>query len=145
MTNRLFWHAVLLLAVACWGCSKPRLGEPRMKTYPVTGVVTVDGEPAAFLEIECHPESDTELKRPVIAVTNTEGRFSIGTYESGDGLPEGSYVLTFKWVEMGIAAVDKLKGAYADPQKSDYKVTVVAGETTDIGEIELSSEGAGKK
>jgi 5-hydroxyisourate hydrolase-like protein (transthyretin family) len=104
----------------------------------------VDGEPAASLEIECVPESDAELKRPVISVTDAEGKFSIGTYESGDGLPEGTYVLVFRWVELGIGATDKLKGAYADPKKSEFKVTVAAGETNDLGEIALSSSGPEK-
>jgi hypothetical protein len=136
---------MFLVLVVCWGCSRPRLGEPRMKTYPVKGAVTVDGEPAALVEIECTPESGSGLQRPVVSVTDREGKFSIGTYESGDGLPEGNYVLTFKWVELGIGTKDKLRGAYADPKKSEHTFTVAEGQVTDLGIIDLSSRGPDKK
>ena len=76
----------------------------------------------------------------MIATTDADGRFSISMYQKGDGLPEGTYRLTFKWEEFGIPIKDKLNRAYTDPLKSTYKVTVTAGEPNDLGLIELSTK-----
>lgn len=131
----------VLLAVAAVGCSKKPQGGPRFKTYPVTGTVTVDGEGIPFISIECHPGPDSEIRFPVSASTKEGGEFSIGTYESGDGLPAGSYTLTFTWlVPGGVAAKDNLNGAYSDKSKSEYKFTVEEGDPTDLGVIELKTK-----
>jgi hypothetical protein len=131
---------MLLLALLVAGCSEEQRGAPRLKTYPVTGTVLVDGVPAASLTVECHPEPGAQLKHEVATFTDENGKFSIGTYESKDGLPEGTYALAFIWPEMGIVAKDKLKGAYADYKKSEHKVTVVTGQPNDLGEINLKTK-----
>jgi hypothetical protein len=132
--------ALLLLALILAGCSSEQRGGPRMATYPVTGIVTVDGKPAAQLTVECHPEPGAQLKHEVATLTDDQGKFSIATYEAGDGIPEGSYKLAFIWIEPGIAARDRLKGAYADKKKSTHTVTVVKGQPTDLGTIELTTK-----
>ncbi|WP_373653146.1 MULTISPECIES: hypothetical protein [unclassified Schlesneria] len=125
------------------GCAPAQQGGPRIETTPVTGIVEVDGEPAENLLVECHPLPGTEtIKYPLTALTDAEGRFSMSMYQAGDGLPEGTYNLAFVWEEMGIPPKDRLKGAYADPKKSKHQLTVVSGESNDIGLIELSTKGA---
>jgi hypothetical protein len=134
----------LIFSLLITGCSQPPRGGPREKTYPVTGVVVVDGEPTEMVEVVCHPDGESsKIKYDVSTMTDKDGQFSLTTYQSGDGLPEGTYILTFKWMEPGFVPKDKFKGAYADPTKSTQKVTVVTGQKNDLGEIELSSKGPG--
>ena len=90
------------------GCSEPQRGGPRVNTAPVSGIVTVDGQPAAFLQVDCHPEAGSEIKYPISAVTDDKGNFAFTTYEANDGLPPGSYTLTFSWLEPGIVQVTSL-------------------------------------
>lgn len=140
MANRGTVGAMLLMLMA--GCSSAKhISVPRHETTPVTGIVLVDGEPAAALTVECHPSTGSEtIKHPVIAMTDMEGNFAFGMYEAGDGLPEGTYNLAFVW-DANMVQKDKLNRAYADPNKTGYKVTVVAGESNDLGTIELSTKG----
>ena len=137
---------VLLLSAGC--ASNTLLGGPRLETHSVTGIVQIDGVPAENVEVTCHPEANSSgIKYPVMGVTNKEGVFSLTTYTTGDGLPEGTYVLTFIWFEAAMtlaAPKDLLKGAYTDPKKSTHTIKVVKGQTTDAGVIELSSKGAAK-
>ncbi|MFH1922367.1 MAG: hypothetical protein ABIP48_21095 [Planctomycetota bacterium] len=36
--------------------------------------------------------------------------------------------------------LDKLKGKYSDPAKSEFKVTVTEGQPTDMGRFELTTK-----
>ena len=136
---------ILFAVVLMIGCSKPQRGGPREKTFPVTGVVEVDGEAAEGIEVACHPDpGSSAIKYPVTTFTDANGAFSVGTYQSGDGLPEGKYTLAFKWEVPGPGTpINKLSRVYADPAKSTHKVTVVKGEPNDLGTIELSTKGPG--
>ena len=127
------------------GCHQPPQGGPRLPTSPVTGVVLIDGNPVEMVEVTCQADGDSAaIKYPLSTMTNKEGKFALTTYTSGDGLAEGTYVLTFKWLELSLAPVDKFKGAYADVKKSKHKITVEKGKKCDAGTIELSSKGPGK-
>lgn len=128
--------------LALVGCSAEPPGPPRFETSPVTGIVHVDGSPAELVEVECHPASDSSaIKYTISTTTNSEGVFTLTTYEASDGLPEGTYTLCFKWLEPALVPKDKFKGAYADPKKSKQTITVVKGQETKIGTIELLSTG----
>ena len=108
------------------------------RKFSATGIVNVDGNPQPGVLVECHPEPGGEIQRPLSGHTDEEGKFSISTYEAGDGLPQGAYTLTFQWmVAQGLTSIDKFKGTYADPKKSEYKLTVNEGEPNDLGVIEL--------
>lgn len=134
--------AMLLISVLCTGCSSKRKGEPRLKTTPVKGIVHVDGEPAIALTVECHPSSsNSAIKYPVLAMTDADGKFALGMYEAGDGLPEGEYSLVFTWLEIGLAQKDRLKGYYSLPAKSKTKITIADGKAEDLGVINLSTKG----
>ena len=77
-------------------------------------------------------------------MTDVEGKFAISTYQSGDGLPEGEYALTFMWGQLNLISKsyggpDKLNGRYLNAQTSEHRVTVEAGDPIDLGRIELST------
>ena len=122
------------------GCSEPQRGGPRVNTAPVSGIVTVDGQPAAFLQVDCHPEAGSEIKYPISAVTDDKGNFAFTTYEANDGLPPGSDTLTFSWLEPGIVQKDRLKGAYMDPRKSKQKISVIKGQDNPLGTMALTTK-----
>lgn len=137
---------LLLLAGICLSClACAEEGSPRKETYPVTGEVYVDGEPANYLAVTCHDVNGTDTAMPTVssAFTGPDGKFSISTYESGDGVPAGDYVLTFMWGELNALSgryggPDKLKGRYAEPKKSEVRFKVEPGQPTDLGRIELT-------
>ncbi len=144
MTRRFLGYGFVFVAMLfVVGCSRPQRGGPRLATSPVFGTVNVDGQPTEMVEVNCHPEGDTsKIKYTVTSMTDKAGKFTLGTYEGGDGLPEGTYTLSFKWIETGFAPKDKFKGAYADPAKSEHKITIHGGkaEKIDLGVIELKSK-----
>ncbi|MEZ6131614.1 MAG: hypothetical protein R3C59_23330 [Planctomycetaceae bacterium] len=126
------------------GCGKPPKGGPREATYPITGVVTVDGNPETQVQVTCHPVSESKLSAPSVAYTNADGEFSIGTYEAGDGAPAGDYKLTFRWGQINLMTGrydgDKFKGKYAKVESSEFPVTVTEGQECDLGPIALTTK-----
>jgi hypothetical protein len=141
MRSRLAWVVVSTLLI-CAGCGREPRGGPRVETFPVTGTVLVNGTPAAGLLVAGHPQGESEIKHRLACNTDDQGKFTLGTYESADGLPEGQYKLTFEWMEGTMLGpeTDKLKGAYADPKESQYSVTVTSGEENDLGDILLTTK-----
>jgi hypothetical protein len=140
------WIVLLMLSFAVGaGCSDK--GPQRVKTFPVKGVILVDGKPAGNLAIECHNVNGMDKQNPTMsqALTDEQGKFSIGTYEAGDGVPAGDYSLTFLWGDwqpfsMTYGGPDKLKDRYRDPKTSPAKFTVKPGVPTELGEIKLTTE-----
>lgn len=124
------------------GCSKP--GPYRKETFPVKGRVLVDGQPVQNLAVICVLLSEADKEHPTESqcFTAKDGSFQIGTYESKDGVPEGEYVLIFKWGEWNVFSRsydgDKLNGRYTDPKNSAVKFTVEDG-PTELGEIKLTT------
>lgn len=134
----------LVVCVVCTSCDK---GPPRKATFPVTGTVLVDGKPVDQLAIRCISVAGIDTKDPTESATftDTEGKFQIATYQQGDGVPVGSYVLTFEWgqwnyISMQYGGPDKLKGKYADAETSTTKFEVQEGQPTDLGTIQLTTK-----
>jgi hypothetical protein len=81
------------LAAAAWvtvgivlvGCSKPS----RPPTYPVTGTVTSQGRPLAGAVITFVPTG--EDGEAASAITDSEGKYALTTWESEDGARPGEY------------------------------------------------------
>ncbi len=137
------WAVILVVGLVCGACSK----EPERKaTFPVTGVIKVDGQIVADLAVRCHDTKGIDKADPTesAAKTDAEGKFQISTYKSGDGMPVGDYVLTFAWGEINLISMqysgDKFNGKYADPATSPHKFTVKEGVPTDLGTIELTTK-----
>jgi hypothetical protein len=134
---------VLVLCVVCCSCEKE---PPRKATYPVTGTVLVDRQPVDQIAIRCISVAGIDQKDPTESATFTdaEGKFKISTYKSGDGVPVGSYVLTFQWGQWNLISRqyggDKFNGKYADTKTSTIKFDVKEGQPTDLGTIELTTK-----
>jgi len=134
------WGIILLA-----GCGKDP-GITRVKTVPVTGQVKVDGEPQALLAVRAKPVSgDTPTGTTPSAFTSEDGRFTLTTYETGDGIPPGAYKLTFQLGKVnmmtGKYGGDLFNGKYSDPATSEVSVTVTeTSEPIDVGIIELNTK-----
>lgn len=135
----------LLVTVPCVSCSQK---DPNRKaTVPLTGEVYVDGKAANALEVTCHDVKGMDMKNPTVsqAYTKEDGKFAVSTYQQGDGVPEGEYVLTFVWGKMQplgntYGGPDKLKGRYKDPKESKVRVKVEKGKPADVGRVELTTK-----
>lgn len=139
------WFVLVLIWIGV-GCSEDS-GPNRLQTFPVKGVVRVDGKPAESLAINCHNVKGLDPKNPTLpqALTDKDGKFQIGTYSSGDGVPEGEYTLTYMWGDwqpfsMTYGGPDKLKDRYNKPENSPTKFKVEKGKPTDLGTIELTTK-----
>jgi len=83
-----FWYGGacwLLLPVALLvGCSE------QQELAPVTGIVTVDGEPVANAQVLFM----SSQHRPAAGETDANGRYVLSTYKNGDGAAIGSHNVT---------------------------------------------------
>jgi hypothetical protein len=119
----------------------------RKPTFPLTGTVRVDGAPAEgvlvkITDVDGHDPSDPTFST---AYTDPQGKFQLSTYDAGDGVPEGEYLVTFMWgqvnpLTMQFGGPDKLQGRYDDPETSEFRVKVEAGKPTEMGEIQLTTK-----
>jgi hypothetical protein len=123
----------LAALVASAGC-----GDGKIRRYPVTGTVTVDGKPAdGALVIFCpvNPTGELEHLRPA-GKADAAGTFSLTTIETGDGAPAGDYKVLVQWPtpvqnaneDRGGRArsrgPDRLKGKYYNLEKTPLTAKV---------------------
>ena len=153
-TGSFQWVCAVVCVCLCFaGCSDgPRQPENQKVTIKTQGVITIDGEPGAYVQIKFHPkgggdESNRSFSR---AVTDENGKFTVTTYLDGDGLPPGEYNLTFEQYERTLAMgdggrPDLLQGLYANPKKSQHTVTIPElseeEQPYDMGTIDLAGPG----
>ena len=110
-------------------------------TYPATGRLTINGQPAAGALVQLVAGGagpDVRNSRPW-GVVAADGTFALSTYEGEAGAPPGDYRLTITWpVDASVlGSPDRLKGKYAAAETSPYPVTIRA-EATAIPPIELT-------
>lgn len=136
--------AIILMSGGCRKGEKPY----RKPVIPVSGKVTVDGQvPETPVQIACHPRSGMDPEHPTLStcVTSPDGSFRVSTYETGDGVPEGEYDLTFVWKEFNMVSgryqgKDRLNKRYEQPGKSGFHFKAEAGHPVDLGTIDLKTK-----
>lgn len=126
---------VLLLSLLLSGCTESR-ALPLPPRHPVSGKVLYRGQPARGFRVTFHPLQEmSQLQFAPAAITDAEGNFRLRSYEPDDGAPLGDYAVTLEWPDHLVQAddpdpkpeVERLRGAYSDPQRSRIKVTVTVG------------------
>lgn len=156
------WMSSLtLLAMTAAGCSGSSTAAARLeKAYrdanlqrstvaKFAGTVTVDGQPPGpfTLVLLMDPKNPKAGVRK--AVCDADGKFAFTSYEQGDGVPPGSYVVLFARFNMGgrlrqYDPPDQMHNLYNDPEKNveipEFLVTVAAPGKTDYA-FELSVSG----
>lgn len=124
----------LLLSVVAIGCGPD---DGRAKVYPVSGKVTVKGQPAAGARVVFFPTAAdaVEKKLPSPAgETDDSGKFRLMSYKPDDGAAEGEYKVAITWLEPPPANAtgifdqkDRLGGRYSNPEKSKLTAHVEKG------------------
>ena len=123
---------ILIAVCLCTSaCSEEDYAE--VPVYPVTGTVTVKGQPAAGATVVFHPREDvgmTKGNKPFARVGD-DGVFQATTYVSGDGVPAGAYSVTVVWPQDSNArgpSPDRLNNRYSNPTSSNLSATITEGE-----------------
>ena len=98
--GKLALSTLLTVGIVLAGCSK----SSRPPTYPVTGTVTFQGKPVAGAAITFVPTGEGEAAS---AITDSEGKYALTTWQAGDGARPGEYRVKVSKQEQ--AAVDPSK------------------------------------
>ncbi len=100
---------LLLICIALsLGC--PQRGPDRPATYPVTGTVTHNGEPVGGAAVTFVAVGGGQS---AAGVTDASGKYSLTTFQSGDGAVPGQYGV--KIVKFESEAAEAGGGAGAEP------------------------------
>ena len=146
LTFRLTVCFALLLAtiVGCGGATD------HPPTVPVSGFVTLDGQPVSGATIAFVGDGQTGL-----AISGPDGRFQLTTFAEGDGAVEGEYKVTVvkmvgsdvasggddsmeaaeaesKTKQVAATAQSALPSRYSDPETSGLQFSVKKGEANDF-------------
>ena len=118
------------------GCSSAE-PPPGPQAHPVVGKVLYKGRPAEGFSVAFHPVQkwDGATFAPS-GVTDAAGEFQLRSYETNDGAPVGDYSVTITWPKEvpgfdpddAPETVDQLRGAYNNPQRSKFQVTIHEGD-----------------
>ena len=140
--TRLCFCGLFCFVTAMIGCGTGQKGGEREPTFPILGIVEIDGQPEQQVKVLCHAVEGG--KAPGSAYTDADGKFSIGTYEAADGVPAGRYNLTFTWGQINLMTGryegDKLNERYSDPEESEITVTVIGGEENELVRVSLTTK-----
>lgn len=139
-----WWSGALigLVAITLAGCGSGG----RLATFPVSGQVMIDGEPAEDVVVRFFhqdPEVTGDSRFPV-GKTDSDGRFRLNTAIDAPGAIAGVYRVSFAWMSGNeLTSSDRFDGKYSDPSKTGVEVEVPDG-GIDLPPLHLSSEGPPK-
>jgi len=122
--RRTWLCACLAVVVFASGC-----GNGRLKVYPVTGQILVDGKPADGAFVVFHPQDGGKDAPRPSATTEADGTFRLTTYDTGDGAPAGTYRVTIVWRPR---PKNHLEGDKPDRLKERYAVEANSKITANI-------------
>ena len=134
--RRVLCGAALVAAlVGLAGC-----GDGGPKIVPVSGVVTIDGQPLTYGHIQVSPTG----WRPASSRIGADGKFMLTTNVSGDGVAVGTHQVVILAAEALNPEATKWHAPkkYADFKTANLTLTVT-GPTTDA-KIELKWDKGGK-
>jgi uncharacterized GH25 family protein len=109
-------------------------GSNEYETTPVSGVVTCQGKPVANATVNFTPVPDEsraagQRGRVALGLTDKDGRFTLTTYQDGDGAIVGKHVVTVglnmdesSGKVQAFACKDSTKEVSVDRNTSEYKV-----------------------
>lgn len=112
-------------------------GVPRKlaKTYPLKGVVTLDGQPVADATVRFYRKvtnGKRDFRMVTDGVTNADGTFLASTYTGFDGIPAGDYTVTVLKIDRsgGEEAKNQLPEKYAAPRTTPLRFTAKDGDNS---------------
>lgn len=126
------------------GCGGDASNFEKLPLYPASGTVTMDGKPYGPVSLRFEPEGGLgEGTRGFVAMVDGGGSFDkVTTYESGDGAPVGTYLVTV-FSSGGVS--DPFPAIYEDAKKTPLKVIVsdITGDGANGMTIQLDSKAGG--
>lgn len=127
---RLLVIGSLLFLVGCGGGGKE---------FPVSGTVTLDGNPVSDVTVRFYPDEGTDPTSSGFAQTGTDGKFVVTSGKGGKGLVAGRYKVTVSKVQAknvdteqgagavveGVGVKDEFPPIYSSPAQTilSYSVT----------------------
>ncbi len=129
---------LLPLLLICVGCdSDPGPVAADEPSVPASGTVTFRGQPLAGYQVVLMPDGD---RRPAMGVTDSEGKFTLGTNSPGDGAPAGKSKVAVVWAgpETTVDAVEQ--SAIDDPSKMPKPSVVIPEKFSNPETSELTAE-----
>lgn len=132
---------VLVVGAGVWWLSAPSAirvsdaaASPEISVHPVSGKVFLAGKrPAQGASIVLIPvETENLAKFQPRGQVDGQGNFKLTTYSANDGAPAGDYkAIVFTHENPDVASATPplpIPPAYADPEKSPVRVTILEGE-----------------
>ena len=115
------------------GCAK----SSRKPVHHVRSQILLEGKPVPQAIVTFHPIDAEPGREPSpSAQTDAQGYFTLTSYASGDGAPEGEYAVTVTWFRSYATSpsgddsttANFLPSRYANPATSPLKATIRAGD-----------------
>jgi hypothetical protein len=105
------------------------------KTFPLKGVVTLDGQPVADATVRFYrktPNGKRDFRMVTDGVTNADGTFLASTYTGFDGIPAGDYYVTVLKIDRsgGDEAKNQLPEKYGAPRTTPLRFTAKDGDNS---------------
>lgn len=147
----------LLVSLCAWSGCFGEFGtwseSRQVRLYPVSGTVTLDGEPVEGAQVIFQPEDAAQQALMAIAETDTAGRFSLATVQAGKGAISGPHrVRISKTVVTNVNPNANPEGNLPPVQEKDllpvaykaFETSGLKGEVSDreptVVKFELSSQ-----
>jgi len=123
----------------------PRGPSRPVAVHPVSGRVILDGQPLANAAIVLHRVGDSKLPANLHprGKANEDGTFSLETFDTADGAPDGDFVATvFLTQDTEVdgepqAGPNLLPAVYSKPETSPLKLKITAA-TKELNPLELT-------
>lgn len=139
---KLFRSVVCGLLLVSAGCGESQPTGEIIAVVPASGILTLDGKPLEYYQVSVFPENN----RPAVGVTDTEGKFKLGTNAPNDGAVVGHHrvAVTFQGPPSTNPdeeimeftpppePTEKIRDEYASPETSGLTIDVPESGTAEI-------------
>lgn len=141
----------ILPVLAGCGESEP---EETQSLSPVSGAVTLDGEPLTYASVQFHPQAGGDAQATYFGTTDMEGKYELASPRGRPGAEPGVYTVTISKFaqadgsplpadadapEFAALGVEHMPPKYNDPAQSELRATIPEGGKTDLN-FPLTSE-----
>lgn len=142
------WSLVVCSMILGCGSSGEDVEANRPKRIAVSGTVTLGGMPVEGATVSLHPAGDG---KGALGITDSAGKFTLGTFDKNDGAVAGDYKVTITKLESASSGTQPAPGEpgynpnpksqppknllpvkYADPTKSGLTATIADQARTDL-------------
>lgn len=116
-----FYACIFIVVLFTQGCGK------KSSVSPVQGIVTLDGTPVPDASVTFMP---AEGGRPAFGISDAQGKYTLTTFEQGDGALHGNHLVTIMAVDESADAkakemaeeIGSLAELASRPAKRTYRV-----------------------